>query len=81
MGRLEAKNLIPAVQPYDSKANFRRLRITWGWVPWEEPISIVDRTVAVPPIPQPREKPVEAKIPPGLQPPPAVAPPAPRARN
>lgn len=71
MGRLEARNLIPTEPRYDPKANFRKLRITWGWVPWEEAISIVDRTVAVPPIPQPKDKPIEAPIPPGLQPPPA----------
>lgn len=70
MGRLEARNLIPTEPQYDAKANFRKLRITWGWVPWEEPISIIDRTVAVPPIPQPADKPVEAPIAPGLQPPP-----------
>ncbi|WP_334162724.1 TolC family outer membrane protein [Phenylobacterium sp.] len=70
MGRLEARNLIPTEPQYDAKANYRKLRITWGWVPWEEPISIIDRTVAVPPIPQPKDKPVEAPIPPGLQPPP-----------
>ncbi|MDB5422955.1 MAG: type secretion outer membrane protein TolC [Phenylobacterium sp.] len=74
MGRLEGKNLIPSVRQYDSKANFRKVRMTWGWVPWEEPIGIVDRTVAIPPIPQPKDKPVEARIGQGLAPPPAVAP-------
>jgi outer membrane protein len=72
MGRLEARNLVPSVPQYDAKANFRKLRITWGWVPWEEPIAIVDRNVALPPAPQPKEKPIEGPIPPGLQPPPAA---------
>ena len=78
IGRLEGKNLIPAVRPYDSKANFRKVRLTWGWVPWEEPIGFVDRAVAIPPIPQPAGKPTEAAIAPGLTPPPVVA--APPAR-
>ncbi|HEY8571065.1 TolC family outer membrane protein [Phenylobacterium sp.] len=73
MGRLEARNLVPTVPQYDAKANFRRLRITWGWVPWEEPISIVDRVVALPPAPQPKDKPTEPPIGPGLQPPPNPA--------
>ena len=72
MGRLEAKNLIPTVSQYDAKANFRRLRVTWGWVPWEEAIGIVDRAVAFPLIPQPKSLPVEPPIGPGLQPPPAT---------
>jgi outer membrane protein len=72
MGRLEAKDLIPTVPQYDAGHNFRRLRITLGWVPWEEPISIVDRVVAFPPIPQTRDLPKEKPIPPGLQPPPSA---------
>jgi outer membrane protein len=60
MGRLEARNLIPSQPQYDAAANFRRLRITWGWVPWEEPLSIVDRYLFLPPMPEthdlPREK-------------------------
>jgi outer membrane protein len=74
MGRLEGKNLIPSVPQYDSKANFRKVRITWGWVPWEEPIGIVDRTIAYPAIPEPKDKATEAPIAPGLAPPPAVTP-------
>ncbi len=73
MGRLEAKDLIPTVPHYDPRSNFRRLRITWGWVPWEEPIGIVDRYAAFPPIPQAKALPQEKPIPPGLQPPPAPA--------
>ncbi|OYU70546.1 MAG: hypothetical protein CFE28_11435 [Alphaproteobacteria bacterium PA2] len=41
MGHLTA-DLIPATSRYDAKANFNKLRMTWGWVPWEEPIAIVD---------------------------------------
>ena len=41
MGRLEARNLIPSQPQYDAAKNFRKLRMTWGWVPWEEPIGIV----------------------------------------
>ena len=65
MGRLEARDLIPSVTPYDAKANFQKRRITWGWVPWEEPIGVVDRALAFPAIPQAQERPVEAAIPPG----------------
>ncbi|HSV02433.1 MAG TPA: TolC family outer membrane protein [Phenylobacterium sp.] len=73
MGRLEAKDLIPSVPRYDPRSNYRRLRITWGWVPWEEPIGIVDRYVTFPPIPQAKPLPQEKPIPPGLQPPPSAA--------
>ena len=72
MGRLEAKDLIPTVPQYSASDNFRHLRITLGWVPWEEPIGIVDRAVAFPPIPQTRTLPLEPPIPPGLQPPPSA---------
>ena len=72
MGRLEARNLVPALAQYDSKSNFRRLRLSWGWTPWEEPISVIDRALAAPPIPRPTDRPGEAAIGPGLQPPPAV---------
>jgi len=72
MGRLEARDLIPTVPQYSAGANFRHLRVTLGWVPWEEPIAIVDRAIAVPPVPVTRDKPLEKPIPPGLQPPPSV---------
>ncbi|HET6972086.1 MAG TPA: TolC family outer membrane protein [Phenylobacterium sp.] len=76
-GRLEAKDLIPAVKPYDATKNFRRLRLTWGWVPWEEPISKIDQYATPFPSRTPEAKPQEAPIGPGLEPPPAVvAPPA-----
>lgn len=74
MGRLEAKNLVPSVSQYDPKANFRKLRVTWGWVPWEEPIAVVDRVLTIAPATQPVDKPTEAAIAPGLTPAPVVAP-------
>lgn len=55
MGRLEAANLTPAVAKYDPKTNFDKLRITWGWVPWEEPIGIVDSAL----VPKAQELPRE----------------------
>jgi len=83
MGRLEAKDLLPTIAKYDPKSNFRKLRISWGWVPWEEPIAIIDRVATVPPIPAVRDQPQEPAIGPGLQPPPAagVAKPAPRPKR
>lgn len=54
MGRLEARYLTPNVPQYDAKANFTGLRMTWGWVPWEEPIAIVDGLLT----PKPVEKPI-----------------------
>jgi outer membrane protein len=72
MGRLEAKDLIPAVTQYDPRRNFRKLRFALGYVPWEEPVAIVDRALSVPPIPAITKSPDEAPIPPGLQPPPAA---------
>ncbi|HEY3696933.1 TolC family outer membrane protein [Phenylobacterium sp.] len=42
MGRLEARNLTPMAPRYDPKTNFNKLRVTWGWAPWEEPIGLVD---------------------------------------
>ncbi|HEY0651320.1 MAG TPA: TolC family outer membrane protein [Phenylobacterium sp.] len=74
MGRLEGRNLTPTVPQYDSAKNFRKLRMTWGWVPWEEPIGIVDSLATPWPAKAPDDKPVEAPIAPGLQPAPAVAP-------
>lgn len=71
MGRLEAKNLIPAVTPYDPKRNFRKLRFAPGYVPWEEPIAAVDRALAFPAIPKTTDMPQEAPIGQGLSPPPA----------
>lgn len=72
MGRLEAKNLVPSVAPYDASKNFRRLRLTWGWVPWEEPISKIDQFATPYPSRTPAPKPDEGAIGPGLEPPPAA---------
>lgn len=74
MGRLEARNLIPAASQYDPKRNLRKLRFSLGYVPWEEPIAIVDKAVAYPPIPQSKELPSEGAIGHGLQPSTTAAP-------
>lgn len=66
MGRLEARNLIPREPLYDPKTNFRRLRVTWGWTPWEEPISVLDGAVAFPTIPRSHDLAREPVIAPGL---------------
>ncbi|WP_340644459.1 TolC family outer membrane protein [Phenylobacterium sp.] len=58
MGHLEASYLTPNVPRYDPKSNFGKLRITWGWVPWEEPIAIVDSVFT----PQPKEKPAPKPV-------------------
>ena len=71
MGRLEGKDLIPAVTQYDPKRNFRKLRFALGYVPWEEPVAALDRALAYPPIPETTTLPQEKAISPGLQPPPA----------
>jgi outer membrane protein len=64
MGRLEAPNLTPTVTRYDPKTNFKGLRVTWGWVPWEEPLAIVDGAA----VPKPKELPAESKPAPVLTP-------------
>lgn len=59
MGHLTA-DLLPASAKYDAKANFNKLRLTWGWVPWEEPIAMVDSALT----PKAKEKPgVKARTP------------------
>lgn len=78
MGRLEGKNLVPVVPQYDAAKNFRRLRITWGWVPWEEAVGVVDQLATPWPAKAPAEKPAENAIGPGLQPAPVTAPPTTR---
>jgi len=78
MGRLEGKNLVPSVPQYDAAKNFRKLRITWGWVPWEEAVSAVDRVATPWPSHRPGEKADEKAIAPGLSPAPATPPPATR---
>jgi outer membrane protein len=79
MGRLEGRNLVPSVPQYDSGKNFRKLRLTWGWVPWEEAIGIVDQVATPWPALNPDNKPLEKTVPPGLEPAPALAPPPPAA--
>ncbi|WP_068879047.1 TolC family outer membrane protein [Phenylobacterium sp. CCH12-B4] len=74
MGRLEGRNLVPSVPQYDAAKNFRKLRLTWGWVPWEEGVALVDQFATPYPAPKPGEKPVEAPLAPGLAPAPAVQP-------
>ena len=57
MGHLQADQLTPSVPRYDPRANFNGLRMTWGWVPWEEPIAIVDSALT----PKTHEKPSAAQ--------------------
>ena len=68
MGRLEARNLIPSVPQYDSAKNFRKLKMTWGWVPWEEPVGLLDEGLTPWPSKAPAARPDAAPIGPGLQP-------------
>jgi outer membrane protein len=77
MGRLEAKDLIPSITQYDPRSNYRKLRVSWGWVPWEEPLGAIDRILTAPPIPAVTDKASEPAIGPGLQPGPALRGPAP----
>ena len=60
MGHLQASYLTPNVAHYDPKANFGKLRITWGWVPWEEPIAIVDSVFTPKPVEKPVPRPASA---------------------
>lgn len=66
MGRLEARNLTPAAPSYDATKNFRKLRMTWGWVPWEEPVGILDRDLTPWPSKAPAEGAQEPAIGPGI---------------
>jgi len=79
MGRLEGRNVIPSVPQYDAAKNFRKLRMTWGWVPWEEAVGAVDQLATPWPAHKPAEKPLEKAIAPGLDPAP-VPPPPPATR-
>ena len=72
MGRLEARNLVPSVPQYDAAKNFRKLRMTWGWVPWEEPVDIIDQYLTAWPSSKPVAKSSEPTATPGLQPAPTV---------
>jgi outer membrane protein len=58
MGRLEARNLNPAAPQYDPKTHFSKLRVTWGWVPWEEPIAVLDSALT----PRSKEIPLEPAV-------------------
>ena len=78
MGRLEAKNLIPAVTQYDPQTNFRKLRFAPGYVPWEEPVAAIDRALAFPQIPKTQDMALEPAIGPGLSPAPATPAAAPK---
>ncbi|HEX6858618.1 MAG TPA: TolC family outer membrane protein [Caulobacteraceae bacterium] len=49
MGDLEAPKLVPGVEAYDPAANFNRVKHSWGWVPWEYGVEMIDR-VGAPPI-------------------------------
>jgi len=49
MGDLEARNLVEGVDVYDPADNFNRVRRSWGWVPWEHAVELIDR-VGAPPI-------------------------------
>ncbi|HEY9234372.1 MULTISPECIES: TolC family outer membrane protein [Phenylobacterium] len=60
MGLLEAPLLTPGVTRYDASANFKNNRVTWGWVPWEEPIAVVDGVLT----PKVTEQPTTAAPPP-----------------
>jgi outer membrane protein len=49
MGDLEAGKLAPGVPVYDPAKNFNRVSHSWGWVPWEYGVELLDR-VGAPPI-------------------------------
>lgn len=48
MGDLEAENLTEGVPIYDPGENFDRVRRSWGWVPWEHAVEVIDRLGAPP---------------------------------
>ncbi|AWM77784.1 hypothetical protein HYN04_08410 [Phenylobacterium parvum] len=71
VGRLQAGYLVPEIPRYDPAANFRNLRVTWGWVPWEVPISGIDGVL----VPKPAEIPDRpVPLPPPARTAPEVAP-------
>ncbi len=43
MGKLEARYLTPDVPIYDPVLNATRVNASWGWVPWEPVLEVVDR--------------------------------------
>jgi outer membrane protein len=58
MGELEARNLIQGVEIYDPATNFNRVKRSWGWVPWEHLIEVIDRVGAPPMGADPQGSPV-----------------------
>jgi outer membrane protein len=58
MGDLEARNLVSGVPIYDPAANFNRVSHSWGWVPWEHVVEVVDRVGAPPIGPDPAGSPI-----------------------
>jgi outer membrane protein len=61
MGDLEAHNLTTGVPTYDPAKNFNKVTHSWGWVPWEYGVELIDR-VGAPPIGQdPADSPVKGK--------------------
>lgn len=57
MGRLEARYIAAGVPVYDAAKNSRSLRVTWGWVPWEEPLALADGILT----PKPKRLPLPAE--------------------
>jgi outer membrane protein len=46
MGELYAENLTPGVPLYDPKKNFDKVRHSFGWVPWQPAVEVIDRVGA-----------------------------------
>ena len=57
-GMLEARYLIPDVDVYDPAANFDRVKRSWGWVPWEHAVEVIDRVGAPIIGPAPEDSPI-----------------------
>jgi outer membrane protein len=60
MGDLEARNLTPGVEIYDPAVNTNRVARSWGWVPWEHVVEVIDRVGAPPIGPDPQDSPIAA---------------------
>ena len=58
MGKLEARYLTPDVETYDPVLNANRVNFSWGWVPWEPVLEIVDRVGGPMTSPPPADAPV-----------------------
>ncbi len=74
VGRLHVGYLVPEVPRYDPSANFRNLRVTWGWVPWEVPSSGLDGILVPKPAIIPDRPVPTAPSPPPVSPPEALPP-------